>query len=72
MGCGVFTLIILMGLALVFGVLCFEAWIVMLLWNAVIPLLWTTAPLLNFWAAMGLMVLCNILLGTSVRVNSKN
>lgn len=71
-GCVAYTLIILMGLALVFGVLCFEAWIVMLLWNAVIPLLWTSAPLLSFWVAMGLMVLCNILFGSINVRGSKN
>jgi hypothetical protein len=42
----------------------------MLLWNAVIPLLWATAPELGFWAAMGLMLLCNLLFGSVVRSGS--
>jgi hypothetical protein len=69
-GCGIWLLAIVFILALIFGLLCLEAWFVMLLWNAVIPLLWATAPELTFWAAMGLMLLCNILFGTTVRVSS--
>lgn len=70
-GCGAWTLAIVLILAFAFGILCLEALLVMLLWNAVIPLLWATAPTLGFWAAMGLILLCNILFGTSVKVNSK-
>ena len=36
--------------------------IVMLLWNAIIPNV-TGALVLNFWQAMGLLVLCRILFG---------
>lgn len=71
-GCGAWLLCIIIVLAIVFACLCFEAWIVMLLWNAVIPLLWATAPELSFWAAMGLILLCNILFGKTVKVKSKN
>jgi hypothetical protein len=69
-GCGAWILAIVFILALAFGLLCLEAWFVMLLWNAVIPLLWATAPELGFWAAMGLMLLCNLLFGSVVRVSS--
>lgn len=69
-GCGALLLAIFLILAIVFALLCFEAWLVMLLWNAVIPLLWATAPELGFWAAMGLMFLCNLLFGSTVRVSS--
>lgn len=71
-GCGAWTLAIVLILVLVFALLCFEAWLVMLLWNAVIPLIWATAPELGFWAAMGLLLLCNILFGKTVKTNSKN
>ena len=70
-GWGVWILAIVLILALVFGALCLEAWLVMLLWNAVIPLIWTTAPTLGFWAAMGLMLLCHILFNKTVKVKSK-
>lgn len=69
-GCGAWTLAIVLILALIFALLCLEAWLVMLLWNAVIPLLWATAPELGFWAAMGLMLLCHLLFGSTVRVGS--
>ena len=47
-------------LGLVFGALCFEGWIVMLLWNAIIINLIPIGAL-TFWKAVGLLVLCNIL-----------
>lgn len=68
-GCGAWILAIVLILALVFLLLCLEAWFVMFLWNAVIPLLWAAAPELSFWAAMGLMLLCNALFG-GIRVSS--
>ncbi len=37
--------------------------IVMLLWNAVVPALFTTANPISYWHAMGLLVLCRILFG---------
>lgn len=55
----ILTLVLAAGL--VFGVLCFEAWILMLLWNAVITSLWVGAPSLTFWLAFGLILICNIL-----------
>ena len=69
-GCGAWIFAIILILAIAFGFLCLEAWLVMLLWNAVIPLIWVTAPELGFWAAMGLMLLCNLLFGATVRVGS--
>ena len=62
-GCGTWVLAIVLILALIFGLLCLESLFVMLLWNAVVPLIWATAPTLQFWTAMGLLVLCNILFG---------
>jgi hypothetical protein len=71
-GCGDWLLCIVLVLAMVFGGLCLEAWLVMLLWNAVMPLLWATAPTLGFWAAMGLIILCHILFGKTINIKSKN
>lgn len=64
----VLTVALVLGIA--FGVACLEGWVVMLLWNAVVPLIWANAPTLTFWAAMGLTLLCNILFGSVVRVSS--
>ena len=69
-GCGAWILAIVLIFALAFGLLCLEAWFVMLLWNAVIPLIWAMAPELGFWAAMGLKLLCNLLFGSVVRGGS--
>ena len=57
-----FVFVLIIGLA--FGLLCLEGWFVMLLWNAVICTLWTSAPHLTFWLAVGLVLLCNILFKT--------
>ena len=71
-GCGTWILAIVLILALVFALLCLEAWLVMFLWNAVIPLIWTTAPTLGFWAAMGLLILCHILFCNTTKVKSND
>ena len=42
-------------LAVLFG--AFEGWIFMLLWNWLVPLFWTTAPVLTFWQAWGVCIL---------------
>ena len=53
------TLILVLGL--IFGALCLDAWVVMLLWNWVVPILWIDAPILTFWTSMGLNMLCALL-----------
>ena len=53
-----------------FGILCFEGWLLMLLWNAVIPAVFVGAPTLSFWLAVGLILICNILFKTVVRTKS--
>ena len=47
-----------------FGLVCLEGWILMLLWNAIIPSLigW---GVLTFWQSVGLMLICNILFKTA-------
>jgi hypothetical protein len=54
-------LVLVFAAGLIFGALCLEAWILMLLWNAVIPSLWAGAPSLTLWLALGLALICNIL-----------
>ena len=71
-GCGAWLVAIILILAIAFGCLCFEAWIIMLLWNAVVPLIWATAPELSFWATVGLMLLCNLLFGRVFKIKSKD
>ena len=63
-GCLVVLFVFILIIGLPFGLLCREGWIVMLLWNAVVCALWTSAPHLSFWLAVGLVLLCNILFKT--------
>ena len=43
-----------------------ESYILMLLWNWLIPLFWINAPILDFFQFMGVIVLINII-GSIVR-----
>lgn len=65
------VLALILALALAFGLSCLEGWLVMLVWNAVVPLVWAGAPTLTFWVTMGIMFLLNILLGTCRRATVK-
>lgn len=67
----VVILVVILILGIAFGVMCLEAWLLMLLWNAVVPALWATAPTLSFWLAMGLMLICNILFKAVHHCSSK-
>ena len=60
-GCLMVFLVFVFIIGFAFGLLCLEGWLVMLLWNAVVCALWTSAPHLSFWLAVGLVLLCNIL-----------
>ena len=68
-GCLATIGIIILVLGLVFGGLCLEGWLVMLLWNAVLPLIWANAPTLTFWVAVGLVFLIDLLFGGCVKVS---
>lgn len=63
-------LTLVFSLSLSFGLSCLEGWLVMLVWNEVMPLIWAGAPTLTFWVTMGIMFLLNILL-KACRVNVK-
>jgi hypothetical protein len=65
-------LIVLLGLGLAFGGLCLEGWLVMLLWNAVMPLIWANAPTLTFWVSVGIVLLIDLLFGRVVKVKKSN
>lgn len=71
MGWGILVTILLITfvLALAFGVLCFEGWLVMLLWNAAIVSTFG-APTLSFWSSVGILILCNLLFKTVYRNKS--
>lgn len=64
---------VIIVLALVFGLLCLEAWICMLLWNwFVVGMLGLTNLYMeNIWMMWGVILLCNILF-KSPHYNSNN
>lgn len=62
-------LIIVFCLALAFGVMCLEGWLVMLLWNAVVVTAFG-APTLSFWLSVGILLLCNLLFKAVIRTKS--
>ena len=63
--------ITLLALGIIFGFLCLRAWILMLLWNWVAVSLFN-APILNFWLAVGLSLLCNMLFKSSSNKNEED
>lgn len=71
MGWGIFVTILIIAfvLALAFGALCLEGWLVMLLWNAVIVSVFG-APTLSFWLSVGILLLCNLLFKAVIRTKS--
>lgn len=70
LGCLVGVLIILLALGIAFGVLCFEGWILMLLWNAILVPLFGFG-ILKFWWAVGIILICNILFKGATTVTKK-
>ena len=55
---------------IVLGVLAFflvgpaiTAALFMLLWNWLVPMFWAAAPIINFWAAWGVIILLNLIFG---------
>ena len=56
-------------LAVIFGFSCLNAWIAMLLWNWVMPIIWVGAPVMTFWPMWGLVELCSILFKAKIDLN---
>lgn len=54
---------LLLSIILIIAFLLIQALIVMLLWNWVIPQIWTGAPKINFMTAIGLVLLIDVLSG---------
>ena len=67
-GCFIVILAIISIIALLF----IEPLILTWLWNAVLVTLFPVIPVLTYWKAMGLMIICHILFGgTRVITSSK-
>jgi hypothetical protein len=63
--------IVLLCLALVFGSMCLQAWLVMLLWNWVAVELFGL-PAISFWLAFGLRWLCGLLFRSRTTTNKES
>jgi hypothetical protein len=64
MSCLGITLMIILAVALAVALGAFEAWILMMLWNSCLCVVFTSIPLIpTFWHSWGIMILCNILFG---------
>ena len=63
--------IVIGAIALTFGVMCLQAWLVMLLWNWIAVGLFG-APVLSFWVAFGLRWLCSLLFKSKLTVNKES
>ena len=60
-GCFGIICVFILALAILFGFSCLTAWVAMLLWNWVMPIIWESAPTMSFWPMWGLVELCSIL-----------
>lgn len=69
-GCLACVGLILLVIALVVGCFFLEAWVVMLLWNAVMPTLFAL-PSIGFWMACCILMLCNLLFKSTHTIHKK-
>ena len=65
-GCNAVIVVLLIMAA----VLLFQAWLVQLLWNWLVPAFWASAPILTYWQSLGCCILLGII-GGYFRSNSK-
>ena len=71
LGCGGAILVLLGVLLLAFAIMCFESWLLMLLWNWLLVELFGLA-VINFWQGVGLILLLNLISGFIKTTVSKN
>jgi hypothetical protein len=54
---------IIIALGILFGVLCLEGWLGMLLWNATLPVVFSGVSAISFWQSVGINLLITLLFG---------
>ena len=54
---------IIIALGVIFGVLCFESWLIMLLWNATLPVVFSGVAVIGFWQSVCINLLVILLFG---------
>jgi len=48
-------------LIVAFGLTCVGALIFMLLWNWLVPIFWSTCPILTFWQSLGVLLILDLI-----------
>ena len=71
LGCGGAILVLLGVLLLAFAIMCFEGWILMLLWTWLLVSL-VGISTIGFWQGVGLILLLNLIGGFFKTTVSKN
>lgn len=56
-------LAIILTLGTAFGLVCLSGWLIMLLWNGIIPAVLSGVSAITFWQAVGIYILLWLLLG---------
>ena len=54
---------IIVALGVIFGVLCLESWLIMLLWNATLPVVFCGVTAIGFWQSVCINLLVILLFG---------
>lgn len=54
---------IIIALGIIFGVLCLESWLIMLLWNATLPVVFCGVTAVGFWQSVCINLLVLLLFG---------
>ena len=54
---------IIIALGVIFGVLCLESWLIMLLWNATLPVVFSGVTAIGFWQSVCINLLVGLLFG---------
>ena len=54
---------IIIALGVIFGVLCLESWLIMLLWNATLPVVLSGVTAIGFWQSVCINLLVILLFG---------
>lgn len=54
---------IIIALGVIFGVLCLESWLIMLLWNATLPAVFSGVTAIGFWQSVCINLLVILLFG---------
>jgi hypothetical protein len=54
---------IIIALGFIFGVLCLESWLIMLLWNATLPAVLSGVTAIGFWQSVCINLLVILLFG---------